>query len=69
MIGRSTRHLYRDDVSIRIGLPKLWIDCLGLSPREDVMLHYDQVMVLVPKQFQRSRQAVLVLRALEESTR
>lgn len=68
MIGRSTRQLYKDGQGARVGLPKVWIDAWDLQPGTSVDAHFDRVLVLVPRQFERSDQALRVLRALRETT-
>lgn len=63
MIGRTKRSLYRDGASMRIGIPKVWADALGLRPGDCLDGFFDEVLVLVPR---KSAQADRVLKAMRE---
>jgi hypothetical protein len=67
MIGRSTRRLYKDGNGARLGLPKIWVEAWDLRPGAEVDAHFDRVLVLIPRQFEMSEQAIRVLRALRET--
>ena len=63
MIGRKTKAIYRDGDSVRIGLPKVWVEALGLKPGDRVEAFFDEILVLVPR---KSAQSERVLRAMRE---
>ena len=62
VIGRVRRRIYRDGSGARIGLPKLWVDSLGLRPGDEVELVFDEIVLVIPR---RSAQANRVRKAME----
>lgn len=62
MIARVRRRIYRDGSGARIGIPKIWIDALGLHPGEEVEVVFDEVLLIIPR---RTRQAERVRKAME----
>jgi antitoxin component of MazEF toxin-antitoxin module len=64
VIAKVSRRLYSDGNSIRLGLPKLWVDALGLRAGDEVELTFDELLVVVPRV---SAQADRVLRAMREA--
>jgi antitoxin component of MazEF toxin-antitoxin module len=61
MLAKMTRRLYRDGESIRLGLPKIWVDALGLKGGDAVEIAFDELLVVVPR---KSAQADRVLKAM-----
>lgn len=63
MIARMLRSLYEDGQGVRLGIPKLYAEAMGMKKGEKVEVFFDDVLVVVPR---KSAQADRVLRAMRE---
>lgn len=65
MIGRLRRSLYENgsDGTVRVGVPKVWSDAMGLKKGDVVEVVFDDILVVIP---QMCPQAERVLKAMRE---
>lgn len=62
MLARAIRSIYEDGQGGRIGVPKVFLDGMGLRHGDKVEVYYDDVLVIVPKKTAQSERVLAAMR-------